>query len=149
MNTRLGSAARTAVPVVDVSALFKPQSVQRDATDAAIRQAAGDIGFLSIVGLPTHVPLGRAARAGLLRIFQLDKCAARLLWRRKFAPHNPNIYRGWFPIQPGNLTSKEGMDIGADVAYGTSVVDPSDPLRELTPLPAESLLPGWHNAIAE
>src|SRR6202042_2876134 len=53
-----------------------------------------------------------------------------------------------FPVQPGNLTSKEGIDLGADVAYGAEVIDPNDPLREPTPLPPESLLPGWRRAIA-
>jgi len=143
------SAADTAVPLVDVSALFQAPSDECKATDAAILQAAVDIGFLSIVGLPANVPIGRAARARLLRIFDLDKSVLRALWRRKFAPENPNVYRGWFPVQPGNLTSKEGMDIGADIAFGASLVIPDDPLRERTPLPAEGALPGWRSAIEE
>lgn len=137
-----------AVPLVDVSALFQPKSAKRNATDAAIFRAAGDIGFLSIVGLPAEVPIGHAARADLLRVFRLDQAVLHSLWRRKFEPRNPNIYRGWFPVQPGNLTSKEGIDIGADVAYGAAVVDSRDPLRETTPLPAEAQLPGWRCAVA-
>jgi isopenicillin N synthase-like dioxygenase len=139
--------ARIAIPVVDVGALFAPQSARRAATDAAILKAAGAVGFLSIVGLPANVPLGRLARADLLRIFSLDDAVLRGLWRRKFAPHNPNVYRGWFPVQPGNLTSKEGIDMGADVAYGADVVDPGDPLREATPLPADANLPGWRRTV--
>ena len=143
-----GDSARAAVPIVDVSALFHPPCAARDATDAAILAAAGDIGFVTIVGLPASVPLGRAARADLLRIFALEPSVLRSLWRRKFAAQNPNVYRGWFPVQPGNLTSKEGIDLGADVAYGAAVTDADDPLREPTPLPAESLLPEWHSAVA-
>jgi isopenicillin N synthase-like dioxygenase len=143
-----GAARRAAVPTVDVSALFHPSCAARAAADAAILAAAGDIGFVSIVGLPPSVPLGRAARADLLRIFSLQQAVLRSLWRRKFAPRNPNVYRGWFPVQPGNLTSKEGIDMGADVAYGAAVTDANDPLREPTPLPAESLLPQWRSAIA-
>ena len=139
---------RAGIPVVDVSSLFHSRSSERDATDAAILAAAGDTGFLTIVGLPASVPIGAVARADLLRIFGLEKSVLQRLWRRKFAPQNSNLYRGWFPVQPGNLTSKEGIDLGADVAYGTAVIDPRDPLREPTPLPAESLLPGWHRAIA-
>jgi isopenicillin N synthase-like dioxygenase len=141
-------AARTAVPVVDVSALFQPESTARSATDAAILRAAGDVGFLTIVGLPASVPVGRGSRANLLRIFHLKQSVLHDLWRRKFEPRNPNVYRGWFPVQPGNLTSKEGIDIGGDVAYGAAVIDANDPLREITPLPAEHLLPGWHSAVA-
>jgi len=143
-----GDEARATVPIVDVSALFRPQCAARDATDAAILAAAGDIGFATIVGLPASVPLGRAARADLLRIFALPQPVLQSLWRRKFAPRNPNVYRGWFPVQLGNLTSKEGIDLGADVAYGAAITDPNDPLREPTPLPAESLLPQWRGAIA-
>ena len=133
---------------MDVSPLFQAKSPQRDATDAAILKAAGEIGFMSIVGLPTSVPLGRACRSELLRIFRLDKSQLRELWRQKFAPRNRNVYRGFFPVQLGNLTNKEGMDIGADVAYGEAATDAHDPLREPTPLPAQSLLPGWSSAIA-
>ncbi len=136
------------VPVVNVSALFHARSAQRDVTDAAILEAAGNSGFLSIVGLPASVPIGCAARADLLRIFRLEKSVLQALWRRKFAPCNRNVYRGWFPVQPGNLTSKEGIDMGADVAYGPGVTDANDPLREPTPLPAETLLPKWRSAIA-
>jgi isopenicillin N synthase-like dioxygenase len=148
VDPSIHSAARTAVPRVDIRALFGPRCRERDATDAAIVRAAGDIGFLSIVGLPANVPMGRAARAQLLRIFRADASVLRALWRRKFAPQNPNVYRGGFPVQPGNLTSKEGMDIGADVAYGAALVEPDDPLREETPLPTEVALPGWRSAIA-
>jgi isopenicillin N synthase-like dioxygenase len=140
--------ALTAVPTVDVSALFEPNFAQHNATDTAILRAAGDIGFLSIVGLPAQVPIGSAARAELLRIFQLQQSELRRLWRRKFAPANPNVYRGWFPVQPGNMTSKEGIDIGADIAYGAAVTDSTDPLREATPLPTETLLPGWRVTVA-
>lgn len=140
--------ASITVPMVDVSALFQPRSTERDATDATILRAAGDIGFLSIVGLPANVPAGRTVRADLLRIFRLEQSVQRRLWRRKFEPRNPNVYRGWFPVQPGNLTCKEGIDIGADVAYGAAVTDSNDPLREPTPMPAEAALPGWTSAIA-
>ena len=145
-QSRLDS--RAVIPMVDVNTLFHPESAKRDATDAAIFEAAGETGFLSIVGLPASVPIGCAARADLLRIFRLEKSVLQGLWRRKFEPRNRNVYRGWFPVQPGNLTSKEGIDIGADVAYGAAVTDSNDPLREPTPLPAESLLPEWRSAIA-
>jgi isopenicillin N synthase-like dioxygenase len=144
--TRVDAGA--SIPVVDVGSLFHSKSAERDAADAAILTAAGDTGFVSIVGLPPSVPIGCAARAELLRIFGLHESSLHSLWRRKFAPQNSNLYRGWFPVQPGNLTSKEGIDMGADVAYGTAVTDPNDPLREPTPLPAESILPGWRSAIA-
>jgi len=142
------SAVPQSIPALDISALFQPRLSERERTEAALRDAASAQGFLIITGLPAAVPLGEAARRALLRIFALDEAARRRLWRRKFEPRNGNVYRGWFPAQPGNLTSKEGIDIGADVAHGSAVVDPGDPLCEPTPLPPESLLPGWRIAVA-
>ena len=72
----------------------------------------------------------------------------RPLWRQKFDASNPNVYRGWFPLQRGFLTSKEGIDLGPDVAYGASVVNSDDPLREATPLPSEEVLAGWKESAA-
>jgi isopenicillin N synthase-like dioxygenase len=146
---RAPCAARGMVPRIDVSALFGPVGRSRDAADERVAAAAGDIGFLSITGLPTDTPLGPEARAALLRIFALEPAVQRALWRRKFAPDHANLYRGYFPLQPGNLTCKEGIDLGADVCYGPGVSSTDDPLREATPLPEEALLPGWRSAIAE
>jgi isopenicillin N synthase-like dioxygenase len=137
----------SSVPVVDVASLFEPRSPARDATDGAIVRAAAEVGFLNIVGLPAGVPLGSVARTRLLRVFELEEPVLRGLWRQKFEPCNPNVYRGWFPVQPGNVTSKEGIDIGADALY-SDVVDRTDPLREPTPVPAESTLPGWRADVA-
>ena len=136
-----------AIPGIDIGALFGARSGARDLTDAAIWRAASEIGFLLVIGLPAEVPLGPAARAALLRVFALQERDRRRLWRRKFEPGNRNVYRGWFPIQPGNLTSKEGMDIGPDIAHGAELIDGLDPLREATPMPEEGLLPGWRAAV--
>lgn len=134
------------VPSIDVSALFGPAGHARDAVDAGLAAAAADMGFLTIAGLGVHAPLGPVARAALLRIFTLEEAARRRLWRRKFAPGNPNVYRGFFPLQPGNVTAKEGIDLGPDLVYGPGVVRADDPLREATPLPQEAELPGWRAA---
>ena len=109
--------------------------------DRALFAAARDTGFVCIAGLPTDIPLEPTTRARLLSIFGRGAAEKYSLCRRKFAPENRNIYRGWFPLQPGNLTSKEGIDIGADVAHGSSVTMAGDPLREPSPLPENDRLP--------
>ncbi len=136
------------IAVVDVGPLFGAEPNAWTVPDRALFRAAQDIGFVCIRGLPDEIPLGAAARARLLAIFALDDARKRTLYRRKFAAENQNVYRGWFPSQPGNLTCKEGIDIGGDVAHGIAITSNSDPLRERTPLPTDDDLPGWRGHIA-
>jgi isopenicillin N synthase-like dioxygenase len=136
------------IPSIDVSALFAADTDARGEADRAIMAASAHSGFMLIRALPEDVPIGAAVRSQLLRLFDLPLEEIRPLWRQKFDPTHPNLYRGWFPLQRGFPTAKEGIDMGADVAYGSSVVDASDPLREATPLPPEEALPGWRCAVA-
>jgi isopenicillin N synthase-like dioxygenase len=136
------------IPCIDVSSLFGTPSRTRELTDQAIMAAAASPGFMVVRGFPPDVPASRAARADLLRLFQLPQSETRRLWRQKFDPSHPNVYRGWFPLQTGFLTAKEGIDIGADVVHGASVVRSDDPLREPTPLPSVHALPGWRESVA-
>jgi isopenicillin N synthase-like dioxygenase len=142
-----GEAVQPAIPSIDVSALFAPDPVARAATDRAIMAATAHSGFMLIHAVPQDVPMGAGARSQLLRLFDLPPETVRPLWRQKFDPNHRNVYRGWFPLQKGFPTAKDGIDIGADVAYGADVVDASDPLREATPLPSEEALPGWRVAV--
>jgi isopenicillin N synthase-like dioxygenase len=137
-----------AIPCIDIGSMFGVRTPARDAADRAIMAAAAAPGFATVNGLPADVPVGRAFRANLLRLFQLPEQETRKLWRQKFDPAHSNVYRGWFPLQPGFLTAKEGIDIGPDVIYGNSAVCSEDPLREATPLPSEQALPGWRESVA-
>jgi len=136
------------IPVVDIAPLFETESTASRATDEALLAAARDIGFLSIRGLPRGAALDPAERARLLAIFTLDEAEKRRLYRRKFAPENRNVYRGWFPVQPGNPTAKEGIDLGGDLVRGAGATVAGDPLREASPLPDEARLPGWRGAVS-
>ena len=110
--------------------------------------AAAACGFFVAQGFPADVPIDRRSRADLLRVFQLPERDIRPLWRQKFDASHANAYRGWFPLQQGFLTYKEGIDLGPDVAYGPAVVRDGDPLQEPTPLPPADVLPGWHDSVA-
>ncbi|HEX9138490.1 MAG TPA: 2OG-Fe(II) oxygenase family protein [Steroidobacteraceae bacterium] len=136
------------IPEIDIAGLFGTASPARAEADRALIDAACGMGFLLVTGLPDDVPVGDRNRRELLRLFELPDSERRTLWRRKFDPAHPNVYRGWFPAQNGDPTHKEGMDIGPDLVYGAQVVDPSDVLREATPLPPEATLPGWRTAAA-
>jgi isopenicillin N synthase-like dioxygenase len=136
------------IPVIDVATLFEGRSRARERADRAIREAAAETGFFIASGFAADIPIDAASRADLLRVFDLPEAEIRALWRQKFDASHTNVYRGWFPLQKGFLTSKEGMDLGPDIAYGASVVHAGDPLREATPLPPAQALPGWHAAAA-
>jgi isopenicillin N synthase-like dioxygenase len=136
------------IPSIDVSPLFGPPGPARDAADRAIMQAAAGVGFMSIRGLEGHVPCGREVRAELLRLFALPDSAKAKLLRRTFDPSRPNVYRGFFPLQNGAATYKEGIDMGPDVAHPPAASGGDDPLCEPTPLPDEGDLPGWREAAA-
>ncbi|MDY0884576.1 isopenicillin N synthase family dioxygenase [Dongia soli] len=132
------------IPSIDIAALFDPAaSLAREAADRAIAAAASESGFMLVTGLAAHIPIAPAQLQKLKRAFALTEQQRRPLLRQKFRPENQNIYRGWFPLQNGFETYKEGIDMGPDVAYGDAVIDNTDPLREATPLPPESDLPGW------
>ena len=47
-----------------------------------------------------------------------------------FVPLNQNVYRGYFPVQPGNLSYKEGFEAGEQECDTTG-----NPLLEQTPFP--------------
>ncbi len=135
------------IPAIEIGSLFDTAARGRMLADRALFAAAQETGFVCLRGLPPDLA-SPARRAALLRIFSLSEAAKRRLYRRKFAPANRNVYRGWFPLQPGNLTHKEGLDLGGDVAHGPDITVPGDPLREPSALPEESSVPGWRAAVA-
>ena len=139
----------SAIPRVDIGPLFGPDPAARSVVDSAIQDAARNVGMMLIAGLPADARLHPTKRRRLLELFSLPEAEIRKLWRWNFDPSRPNVYRGWFPTQNGLATYKEGIDLGPDLAYGPSVVDNSDPLREATPLPPENLLPGWRAAATD
>ena len=136
------------IPHVDIAPLFGPACPARDAVDQAIRRAAADPGFLTVGGHGGFPPHDAETRARLLSVFALSAAQTRPLWRRKFEPAHANVYRGWFPLQHGERTHKEGIDIGPDIVRPVAGDGDGDPLREPTPLPSEAALPGWRATAA-
>jgi isopenicillin N synthase-like dioxygenase len=132
------------IPSIEIGAVFRGASTERDAVDAALASAARETGFMTVTGLPGDA-LAPETRKRLLAIFALSDAAKRALSRRSFAPENANVYRGWFPLQDGHPTYKEGIDIGPDLVRALRA-DPEDPLTEPTPLPD---LPEWRAAAVE
>jgi isopenicillin N synthase-like dioxygenase len=99
-----------------------------------------------VTGVPSAA-LAPETRKRLLALFTLPEAKKRVLCRRSFVAENLNVYRGWFPLQDGHPTYKEGTDLGPDLVRPMRH-DPADPLTEPTPLPAEADLPGWRTIAA-
>ncbi|MGH0035547.1 MAG: isopenicillin N synthase family dioxygenase [Myxococcota bacterium] len=139
------SAASAGVPEIDVAPLFGGPDPARDAVDARILEAACGKGFMTLRGAPLGDAVDEAARARLLRLFSLPADEQRNLWKRNFEPGNPNLYRGWFPLESGAPRSREGFEIGPDI--DRDLPDAAgDLLYEPSVFPPESLLPGWRAA---
>lgn len=130
---------------IDVSPLFAGPSPAREACDAVIREASQSVGFMVLTGLPEDAQLPPERRKDLLRLFSLPEAEIRKLWLWNFDHGQKNVYRGWFPLQKGFPTYKEGIDMGADLVTGAAP-DSDDPLLSATPFPPEELLPGWRAA---
>ena len=138
-----------AIPTISADDLLSGDVQRQSAADQAIAIAARDTGFFLLGDLPAWAHLDVAQRQNLLRIFSLPEPASKRLWLRKFEASQPNIYRGWFPLQNGFPTYKEGIDIGPDLVWPELALPQGDPLREPSPLPSEQDLPGWRFAAAQ
>ena len=135
------------IETIGIAALFGPPSPDRVSTDARILAAASGIGFMAIKDFPGDDWLTPVKRAQLLRIFALPDAEKEKLLRWNFDRTKKNVYRGWFPLQPTAVSYKEGIDMGPDLAHGRRASS-DDPLCEPTPLPDETMLPGWREAAA-
>ena len=136
------------IPKIDVSALFEEDSARREQTDQAILRAAFDIGFMTITGVPDVGVVGQPLRDSLLRIFDIPKDAQRKLWKKNFAPDNPNLYRGWFPLESDSPRSREGYDIGPDLVRTLPSDGTDDLLYEPSAFAPNELIPGWRENAA-
>lgn len=136
------------IPAVDVSALFEANGPDRESVDREICEAACDVGFMTIAGYPAIESLGQRARTSLLRLFEIRGAEQRMLWKKNFAPENPNLYRGWFPLESGEAGSREGFEVGPDLVRELPEDGVEDLLYEASILPPEELLPRWREDAA-
>lgn len=132
------------IPVIDVGPLFGDDLAARADADKGIAEAAFDIGFMVVTGHPADMRVGRSERATMLKLFDLPMAVQRPLWKRNFAPENPHIYRGLFPLSSSAARNREGFEIGPDIVRALPEDGHDDLLYEPTPLPDPADLPeGW------
>ena len=137
-------ANMTDIPLIDISALFAEDPDAIKATDCALAAAAFDIGFMCVTGHPKHLKVGPQERALMLELFDLPLAQQRPLWKRNFAPENPHIYRGWFPLDSSPARNREGYEFGPDIVRELPQDGQGDLLYEPTPLPDARHVPeGW------
>jgi len=131
------------IPEIDISSLFSGGGALRDATDRAICEAAFHVGFMTIHGLPDTSRIGSESHTSLIRLFGIPADEQRKLWKKNFAPENPNLYRGWFPLESSAPRSREGFEIGPDILRSLPDLEVEDLLYEPSVFPPEAILPGW------
>ena len=132
---------------IDISPLYGNDPIEKQNTDKMIFSAANKIGFAKITGVKSY-NFTNVKKQLLLSIFNLHENKKKKLCRWYFENSNKNVYRGWFPLQNGSPTYKEGIDIGPDIIRDVKH-DPEDPLTEKTPLPEEDELPNWRSIAEE
>ncbi|MEX2632355.1 MAG: 2OG-Fe(II) oxygenase family protein, partial [Tistlia sp.] len=133
----------TAIPRLEASALRAGDPAAANALVAA----GADPGFLVLEGVVDAA--FEAEMRLLLRFFELPAEARWALARRKFEPAHRNVYRGYFPLQDGDPTYKEGIDLGRDALGDDWRPRDADPLTEATPWPAAEPCAGWRAAVAQ
>lgn len=136
------------IPEIDVSALFGTDASEHESVDRQICEAACETGFMTIVGAPVLEATGPEVRRSLLRLFRIPEPEQRKLWKQNFAPENPNLYRGWFPLEAGEPRSREGYEIGPDLVRELPEDGSDDLLYQPSVFPSEARLPGWRRDAA-
>jgi isopenicillin N synthase-like dioxygenase len=131
------------IPQLEIGSLF--EGGPTEPIDRAVLAAASDVGFMTVVGVPETVLADpQRLRRSLLRLFGVPIPAQRRFWKRNFAPENPNLYCGWFPLESGPGRSREGFEIGPDLVRELPDDGSEDLLYEPSVLPTHEELPGWH-----
>ena len=122
-RSRAPCSIESSIPVIDVSSLFLGEGADRaTASTRRFWRAAASSGLFSARGnLPQTVPIDRESRCEAAALVSIAGARDPPPVAQKFDPSHANVYRGWFPLQAGFLTSKEGIDLGPDVAYGSSL----------------------------
>ena len=136
------------IPEIDISALFEESGRNHEATDRQICEAACDVGFMTISGVPHPERVAPTVRESLLRLFRIPEEEQRKLWKKNFAPENPNLYRGWFPLDSGEWRGREGFEIGPDLVRELPSDGSDDVLYEPSVFAPDELLPGWRENAA-
>ena len=133
----------TTIPIIDARVITSGDR----AADAKIAAAAKDAGFMRLSNVDEALGLSSDLRTELLKFFDLPSSEKDKLARRKFASEHPNVYRGYFPLQSGQPTYKEGIDIGADAVDSKRTGNFGDPLLEPPPWPEKA--DKWRESVAE
>jgi isopenicillin N synthase-like dioxygenase len=151
-KSRRDTAGRdAAIPVIDIAPLRDAAAnpATRAAIDHAIGEACRHIGFFTITGYTENLAGMAALRAAMRRFFDLSAAEKRKVARRKYAPENKNIYRGYFHPLNGMPSYKEGIDLGLEPSGPSAPAATPDPLREANVWPDEAALPGWRAAMGD
>lgn len=152
------------VPIVDVSALIDLHNGKLNEEDIQVVNACQhlvsalrDVGFAQVIGHQVNL---QHIKPMLEILTNVTEDVKMTLAKRSFAPKDESIdrkslrpiYRGYFPVQPGETSYKEGFDSGSiwrETPEPQTQSLPATarlagwPLTEPTPFVSEHILEGW------
>ena len=128
---------------INISSLYGPENKEKKLLIKLFLRQQMKLVFLRFLAYKIFNSM-KEVRKNSLSIFKLPEESKKKLCRWYFQNSNQNVYRGWFPLQNGLPTYKQGIDIGPDLVREV-IHNPNDPLTERTPLPRESELPKWRS----
>ena len=137
------------IPVIDIACPVRAGLQRSRRADAAIAAAAAGIGFMTVTAFPGSELLSRERRADLLKVFAIPQAEKTKLLRWNFDPTHENVYRGWFPLQSGGASYKEGIDIGPDLCAARRPCATAIRCARRRRCRRTALVPGWREAAAE
>ncbi|WP_121065508.1 2OG-Fe(II) oxygenase family protein [Chachezhania antarctica] len=139
-------AEQTSLDIVDISALFGPPGMARDATDAALWTGLRRTGSVVITGYPDADKVDGRARIGL-KVFDLPQDMQRTLYTKRLNPGNTNLYRGFWALTPNRRLQNDFYDVGPETPGTGPDLPGIDFLTEPTPWPDPEPEPGWRQTV--
>ena len=76
-------------------------------------RAVEDVGFVYLDNVEGYDP--EKLFGAVEWFFSLSAETKKLLTRKQWNPESKNVYRGFFPVQPGETSHKEAFEIGPDL----------------------------------
>jgi isopenicillin N synthase-like dioxygenase len=99
----------TKLPIIDLSILGKTNATEEELKSLAkeVRKICETVGFAYLINYESSVKHSKIFEV-VKRFFDLPISSKMKVAKKTFVPSNQNTYRGYFPLQKGDSSYKEG-----------------------------------------